>query len=232
MGYRMLQVLAGLLGPLLLATTLSARTMYATDTFEIVVRSEKQIVGRNIIKVLSSGAPIEVRDMDDTWATVRLEDGRTGYVEKRHLIDREPYKVTAERLQLEIGQQRERLATLTQQLATLRDEHQRLQKASGMSEVQLQDITQKYEQLRQAATTAQFLETQEKHADLQRAHAEAQQQLTVLSNAYTSLKSSTGLTWFLSGAGVILLGWLLGMTSARWRGRRRRQVGYSYQLPS
>ena len=101
-----------------------------------------------------------------------------------------------------------------------------------MSEVQLQDITQKYEQLRQAATTAQFLETQEKHADLQRAHAEAQQQLTVLSNAYTSLKSSTRLTWFLSGAGVILLGWLLGMTSARWRGRRRRQVGYSYQLPS
>ena len=232
MGYRMLQVLAGLLGPLLLATVLSARTMYATDTFEIVVRSERQIVGRNIVKVLPSGAPIEVRDMDDTWATVRLEDGRTGYVEKRHLIDREPYKVTAERLQLEVGQQRERLATLTQQLATLRDEHQRLQKASGLSEAQLQTISQKYEQLRQEATTVQLLETQEKYTDLQRAHAEAEQQLSTLNNAYTSLKSSTRLTWFLSGAGVILLGWLLGMTSERWRGRRRRQVGYSYQLPS
>jgi len=232
MGYCTLQMLAGLLGPLLLATTLSARTMYATDTFEIVVRSERQIVGRNIIKVLSSGVPIEVRDMDDTWATVRLDDGRTGYVEKRHLIDREPYKVAAERLQLEVGQQRERLATLTQQLATLRDEHQRLQKASGLSETQLQTISQKYEQLRQEATTVQLLETQEKYTDLQRAHAEAQQQLSTLNNAYTSLKSSTRLTWFLSGAGVILLGWLLGMTSERWRGRRRRQVGYSYQLPS
>jgi len=232
MGYRMLQVLAGVLGPLLLATALSARTMYATDTFEIVVRSERQIAGRNIIKVLSSGVPIEVRDMDDTWATVRLEDGRTGYVEKRQLIDREPYKVTAERLQLEVGQQRERLATLTQQLATLRDEHQRLQKASGLSEAQLQTISQKYEQLRQEATTVQLLETQEKYTDLQRAHAEAEQQLSTLNNVYTSLKSSTRLTWFLSGAGVILLGWLLGMTSERWRGRRRRQVGYSYQLPS
>jgi len=232
MGYRMRQVLAGLLGPLLLATTLSARTMYATDTFEVVVRSERQIVGRNIIKVLSSGVPIEVRDMDDTWATVRLEDGRTGYVEKKQLIDREPYKVTAERLQLEVGQQRERLATLTQQLATLRDEHQRLQKASGLSETQLQTISQKYEQLRQEATTVQLLETQEKYTDLQHAHAEAEQQLSTLNNAYTSLKSSTRLTWFLSGAGVILLGWLLGMTSERWRGRRRRQVGYSYQLPS
>jgi len=232
MGYRTLQVLAGLLGPLLLATTLSARTMYATDTFEIVVRSERQIVGRNIIKVLSSGVPIEVRDMDDTWATVRLEDGRTGYVEKKQLIDREPYKVTAERLQLEVGQQRERLATLTQQLATLRDEHQRLQKASGLSEAQLQTVSQKYEQLRQEATTVQLLETQEKYADLQRTHLEAQQRLAALNDAYTSLKSSTRLTWFLSGAGVILLGWLLGMTSERRRGRRRRQAGYSYQLPS
>jgi len=232
MGYRMLQVLAGLLGSLLLATTLSARTMYATDTFEIVVRSERKIVGRNIVKVLPSGAPIEVRDMDDTWATVRLEDGQTGYVEKRHVIDREPYKVTAERLQLEVGQQRERLATLTQQLATLRDEHQRLQKVSSGSETQLQDISQKYEQLRQDATTAQLLETKEKYEELNHAHTEAQQRLAALNEAYTSLKSSTRLTWFLSGAGVILLGWLLGMTSERWRGRRRRQVGYSYQLPS
>lgn len=232
MGHRTLQVLVGLLGQLLLATTLSARTMYATDVFEIVVRSEKQIAGRNIIKVLPSGAPIEVRDMDDTWAAVRLEDGRTGYVEKKQLIDREPYKATAERLQLEVGQQRERLATLTQQFATLRDEHQRLQKISGMSEAQLQDIGQKYEQLRQDATTTQYLETKEKYADLQRAHAEAQQQLVALNEAYTSLKNSTRLSWFLSGAGVILAGWLLGMTSERWRGRRRRQVGYSYHLPS
>ena len=50
------------------------------------------------------------------WATVRLEEGHTGYVEKRHLIDREPYKITTKRLQLEVGQQRERLATLTQRL--------------------------------------------------------------------------------------------------------------------
>jgi len=231
MGHCTRQVLVGLLG-LLLAGTASARTMYATDTFEIVVRSEKQIVGRNIIKVLPSGAPLEVRDMDDNWAAVRLEDGRTGYVEKKQLIDREPYKTTAERLQNEVGQQRERLATLTQQLTTLRDEHQRLQKANGLSEAQRQDISQKYEELRQAATTTQYMEIKTQYADLQRAHTEAQQQLAALNEAYAALKSSTRISWFLSGAGVILTGWLLGMASARWRGRQRRQAGYSYQLPS
>ena len=170
--------------------------------------------------------------MDDTWAVVRLEDGRTGYIETKYLIDREPYKVTAERLQLEVVQQRERLATLTQQLTTLRDEYQHLQKASGLSEAQLQGIGQQYEQLRQESTTSQYLETKEKYANLQHTHAEAQQQLVALNAAYTALKSSTKLIWFLSGAGVILIGWVLGLTSARWRGRRRRQAGYSYQLPS
>lgn len=225
------QVLVGVLGLLLLAASASARTMYATDTFEIVVRSEKQIVGRNIIKVLPSGAHLEVRDMDDVWAAVRLEDGRTGYIEKKHLIDREPYKTAAERLQGEAGQQRERLTTLTQQLATLRDEHQRLQQAHGIAEGQLQDISQKYEALRQDATTANYLELKTQHTALQHTHAEAQQQLATVSEAYASLRSSTRLVWFLSGAAVVLTGWLLGMISERWRGRRRRSTGSAYQLP-
>ena len=130
------------------------------------------------------------------------------------------------------GGLRWRLAWLEDENAGLREEQQRLQKVSGLSEAQLQDISQKYEQLRQDATTTQYLETKEKYADLQRAHAEAQQQLVALNEANASLKNSTRLTWFLSGAGVILAGWLLGMTSERWRGRRRRQAGYSYHLPS
>ena len=169
--------------------------------------------------------------MDDTWAAVRLEDGRTGYVEKKHLIDREPYKTTAEHLQNEVGQQRERLTTLTQQLTTLRDEHQRLQQAYGMAEAQLQDVSQKYDALRQDATTAQFLEIRTKYADLLRTHNEVQQQLATVSEAHAALKHSTRLGWFLSGAGVILMGWLLGMSSERWRSRRRRSAGSSYQLP-
>ena len=219
MGSRVYQGLACLLGVWLCATSVAARTMYTTDTFEIVVRSAKQIVGRNIIKVLPSGAPLEVRDLDDVWASVRLEDGRTGFVETKQLIEREPYKVTAERLQLEISQHRERTATLTQHVTNLRQ-----------AEAQLHDISQKYEQLRQDANTAEQLETKAKYTALQQAHAETLQQLAALNEAHTSLQNSTRLSWFLGGAGVILTGWVLGLTSARWRGRRR-QTGYSYNLP-
>jgi SH3 domain protein len=224
--------LAGLviLAQLPLAITLAARTtMYVSDVFEIVVRSEKsESTGRNILKLLPTGTPVEVLDTDDAWATVRLADGRTGYTLKRYLIERLPYKVTAERLQGEFDTQRERLQALTEQCTALQEEHRRLQQTSTSQETQLADVQQKYEQLRQGAV--QFIQLREDHTQLRQAHQHNQQQLAAVTEAYTGLKQSRSLLWFLSGAGVLLLGWLFGLCTERLRGRRR-QGNYSYQLP-
>jgi SH3 domain protein len=217
------------LGQLLLATILSARTMYVSDTFEIVVRSEKTESGRNIIKLLPTGTPVEVLETDDSWATIQLSDGRTGYTLKRYLISRLPYQLTAERLQEEVTVQKARLSTMTEQLKTLQDEHQRLQQASTTGEARLAELTQKYEQLRQGAS--QYLQLRDEYTKLQEAHSRSRQQLTELGDAYSLLKKSRNVLWFLSGAGVMLAGWVIGMITERLRGRRRRQSIYSYQLP-
>jgi SH3 domain protein len=220
-----------LVGQLLLATTLSARTMYVSDTFEIVVRSEKNSEsGRNIIKLLPTGTAVEVISMDDSWATIQLSDGRTGYTLKRYLLSRLPYKMMADQLQEQVEEQQQRLVTLTEQLTTLQEEHQRLQGSSRGQEAQLTDITQKYEQLRQGAS--QFLQLKAEHTHLTQAYQQSQQQLTELQDSHLVLKKSRNLSWFLSGAGVMLAGWIIGMITERFRGRRRRQGGYSYQLPS
>ena len=220
-----------LVGQLLLATTLSARTMYVSDTFEIVVRSEKNSEsGRNIIKLLPTGTAVEVMSMDDSWATIQLSDGRTGYTLKRYLLSRLPYKMMADQLQEQVEEQQQRLVTLTEQLTTLQEEHQRLQGSSRGQEAQLTDITQKYEQLRQGAS--QFLQLKAEHTHLTQAYQQSQQQLTELQDSHLLLKKSRNLSWFLSGAGVMLAGWIIGMITERFRGRRRRQGGYSYQLPS
>jgi SH3 domain protein len=220
-----------LVGQLLLATTLSARTMYVSDTFEIVVRSEKNSEsGRNIIKLLPTGTAVEVISMDDSWATIQLSDGRTGYTLKRYLLSRLPYKMMADQLQEQVEEQQQRLVTLTEQLTTLQEEHQRLQGSSREQEAQLTDITQKYEQLQQGAS--QFLQLKAEHTHLTQAYQQSQQQLTELQDSHLVLKKSRNLSWFLSGAGVMLAGWIIGMITERFRGRRRRQGGYSYQLPS
>jgi SH3 domain protein len=215
----------------LLATTLWARTMYVTDTFEIVVRSEKDTSsGRNIIRLLPTGTQVEVSEMDDSWATIQLSDGRTGYVLKRYLMARLPHQETAARLQEEVEQQRQRLAVLEQELAALRQERAQLQTENTSQEGQLAEITQKYEQLQRDA--AQYLRLKADYVALQRTHAENQQKLSELNNAHMLLKESRSVMWFLSGGGVILAGWIIGMITERFRGRRRRQSGQVYQLPN
>jgi SH3 domain protein len=224
-------VVLAIVGQLLLATTLWARTMYVSDTFEIVVRSEKNTeTGRNIIKLLPTGTAVEVIEMDDSWATVQLPDGRTGYTLKRYLLSRLPYKLTAEKLQEEVEEQRQRLATLTEQLTTLQTEHRRLQETSRGQATQLTDITKKYEQLRQGAS--EYLQLKADYTHLQQVHEQGQQQLSALEESHLLLKKSRNLSWFLSGAGVMLAGWIIGMITERFRGRRKRQGSYSYQLPS
>lgn len=218
------------LGLLCAVLPAQARTMYVTDTLNIAVRAQKNIAGRNIVRMLPSGTALEVLDTDSTWARVRLADGRQGYVELQQLIEREPYQVTAERLHKETEPQRERVQTLTQQLAALREEHQRLQKSSGSQETQLAEISKNYERLRQ--DTTQVVQLQTEHTALQQAHRTLQQEHAALRAAHASLQQSSKLLWFLCGAGVVFAGWFLGMTGERWRGRSRRQGGYSYTLPS
>jgi SH3 domain protein len=202
--------------------------MYATDTFEIVVRSEKRISGQNIIKVLTSGDPVEVTSLDNEWAAVTLPDGRTGYVKTLLLVDREPYRVTNDRLQSEVEKQRQRFETLQQELTSLREAHKQLQRASSTQATQLTTVNQQYTQLRQGAS--EFLQLQADHTTLQQQHHELQEKFASVSEGYASLKKSRNLMWFLSGAGVILVGMLLGIAFDRRRGRRR-QGSYSYQLP-
>ena len=214
----------------LLVPTLWGRTMYVTDTREIMMRSEKEIVGRNILKVLSSGTPVEVLDLGESWATIQLGDDRTGYVLKRFLISRLPHKVVAERLQTEVEQLRERLDTSEQKLATLEENHQRIQRQSIGQETQLTDVTQKYAQLQQDA--AQYLQLKADYGALQATHDTAVQRLTTLNDDYLLLKNSHNIGWFLSGGGVLLAGWIIGMITERFRGRRRRQSSHTYQLPS
>jgi SH3 domain protein len=229
MGYFMRLVWLGVLGQLLLATTLYARTMYVSDVFEIVMRSDKSTQSK-IIRLLPTGTSVEVIDeTDDSWASIELPDGTTGYVLKRYLISRLPYRLTAESLREEVEEQKTRLATLTEQLTTLQDEHQRLQQVSTVRESQLAEITKNYEQLRQDAS--QYLQLKTNYTELQREYRQSEQQLVELNDAYVLLKKSRNLLWFLSGAGVMLAGWIIGMITERFRGRRRRQGGYSYQLP-
>jgi SH3 domain protein len=202
-----------------------ATTLYVSDTtLEANLRTGTDTENR-IIGLLRPGTKVTLLSEADGWAEVTLEDGRTGWILKRYLSERPPWKVTAEKLQ----QENQRLSA---QLAKLRTEHRQLvqentelKKQANSLQREQQNLQQDYEELKNSSTN--YLNLKMAYENLQDEARKSKAKLDELEKSYKKLKTSTAIRWFLSGAGVLILGWILGSSVARLR--RRRSSDY-YKL--
>ena len=66
----------------------AAKTRYITDDFEVTMRSGTSI-SNSIVRMLNSGQPVTVleEDLASKYSLVEIEDGKTGYVLNRYLVD-------------------------------------------------------------------------------------------------------------------------------------------------
>jgi len=202
-----------------------ATTFYVSDTtLEANLRSGTSQENR-IIGMLRPGTKLTLTGEQDGWAEVTLEDGRTGWILKRYLSERPPWRETAEQLQKE----NERLRT---QLNKVRTEHQQIIQKSAEVQKQLDSqqgefhsVQREYEELKKSSTT--YLNLKMAYENLQNEARQSKAKLDEVEKAYGKLRTSRAIRWFLSGAGVLMLGWIVGSSMARIR--RRRSSDY-YKL--
>ena len=200
-------------------------TVYVSDTtLEANLRSGTSQENR-IIGMLRPGTKLTLQGEEDGWAEVTLEDGRTGWILKRYLSERPPWRETAEQLEKE----NERLRA---QLNKVRTEHQEIMQESAEVERQLnsqqakfQSVQREYEDLKKSSTN--YLNLKMAYENLQNEARQSKAKLDELEKAYGKLRTSRAIRWFLSGAGVLMLGWIVGSSMARMR--RRRSSDY-YKL--
>jgi SH3 domain protein len=203
----------------------SAATLYVSDTtVEANLRTGTQKENR-IIALLRPGTQLEVTGEEDGWAEVTLLDGRTGWILKRYLSERPPWRVTAEKLATENEQLRAQVATIKGGHQDLLLKNKELEKQVGLQQSELEQVRRDYEELKNSSTT--YLNLKMAYENLQKGARQSDAKLDKLEKAYGKLKTSTGIRWFLSGAGVLLLGYVLGSSVARLR--RRRSSDY-YKL--
>jgi SH3 domain protein len=178
-----------------------------------------------IIALLRPGTELEVTGEEDGWAEVTLADGRTGWILKRYLSERPPWRVTAEKLATENEQLRAQLATIKGGHQGLLQKNQELQKQMDLQQKELEKLRRNYEELKNSSTN--YLNLKMAYENLQKGARQSNAKLDKLEKAYGKLKTSKGIRWFLSGAGVLLLGYVMGSSVARLR--RRRSSDY-YKL--
>ena len=203
----------------------SAATFYVSDTtLEANLRTGTQKENR-IIALLRPGEKLELLSEEDGWAEVTLADGRTGWILRRYLSERPPWRVTAEKLGTENEQLRAQLASVKGGNQELVQKNTELQKQVDLQQKELGKVRQNYEELKNSSTN--YLNLKMAYENLQKGARQNNAKLNELEKAYGKLKTSTGIRWFLSGAGVLLLGYAMGSSVARLR--RRRSSDY-YKL--
>ena len=136
----------------LLSAISSAATFYVSDTtVEANLRTGTQKENR-IIALLRPGTQLEVLSEEDGWAEVTLADGRTGWILRRYLSERPPWRLTAENLATENEQLRAQVATIKGGHQDLLQKNKELQKQVGLQQSELEQLRRDYEELKNSST--------------------------------------------------------------------------------
>jgi SH3 domain protein len=200
------------------SVTDAATTLYVSDTtLEANLRSGTSQANR-IIGMLKPGTQVTIVLEEDGWAKVTLEDGRTGWILKRYLSERPPWRATAAKLSTENEQLRAQLNKIRSENRGLVQKNNDLQGQTKAQQEDLVTVHRDYEDLKNSSTN--YLNLKMAYENLQNEARKTKAKLDELEKAYGKLKMSTSIRWFLSGAGVLFLGWIVGSSMARIRRRR------------
>lgn len=206
----------------------TAETLYISDDIRTPMRSGPSVENK-ILKMLKAGTPVE---------RVEASDPSTGYTAVEHggqlgwVFTRELSKTPG------AGQ---RLAVASKELEALKSEHaelsQKLEEVSGSNSQQVAQITElrnENERLSVALDTlrkdtANVVTISERNKALEKELFELRKQHDILVQENNVLADKTAKDWFIRGAGVVLVGILLGLILPRLRIKRRDSWGDGFR---
>ncbi|CAK8714711.1 MAG: TIGR04211 family SH3 domain-containing protein [Candidatus Electrothrix sp. AW2] len=146
-----------------------------------------------ILKFVKDGDQLELIRENGNWAKVRLTGGTEGWMLNRYLSDEQPPLEQVRILREENEKIKAENEKLAQNLKRIKD----LQEAS----------TEELEQLQTSA---------------EKKLAQSLQECNKIKDEHKAAQEVNKIMWFLSGAGVLLLGWLIGRFSSGSQRKRNR----------
>lgn len=208
-----------------------AETRYVTDELAVTVRSGED-AGYRVLESVPSGTKLEVlsENPDSGYSRVRTPEGTEGYALTRYLISEKP-------AQVELAEAREELERLRAELEAqantdaqkalneLKSEYQSLKLQYDTLEFENVQLTQQLDAVKENAANVVSL-MDERDEALQRAN-QLSTELDELKVKNRELENHSDKKWFMAGAGVLILGIVVGIILPRVSGRRRGRWGGS-----
>ena len=218
MNYRFLLPLT-LLASLTAPTSGYAETQYVSDDLVITLRTG-QGNQFEIIKTLSSGTRLEILEQTDTGYTkVKTEAGLEGWVRTQYLTKEPIAAIKLEKAEAKIGKLNEKVASLQEDLNSLRKDKTQLDANYTKLREEHQSATKELTSLNEIASRPKQLATENK--DLRLQYEKISDELVLLKQENQVLKDRSKRNWFLAGAGVVILGMLIGLIIPKLRFRKK-----------
>lgn len=205
---------AGLFLLMLLSGTALAHRAYVNDIMTITLRRGPGLQFK-VLRTLSSGDRIDVLDIKKGWARVRTDNGAEGWVVARYLSDTEPVSRIAQKSVSEIKELSARLESIQVENKRISDEKAGLEKELAETKARLAESKKAFSDLKSASKGFTDLK-----AEFEKCKAlldKKNHSLLVLEKKLKTERFAAGLKWFLAGAGVLLIGILIGRSSKRER---------------
>ncbi len=201
-------------------TPVWAKSMYVTDSIKITFRNGPSIKHK-ILAILKSGEEVEVLEELNGWTKVRLKDGKEGYVLSHYLSPNIPKSFIINNLQNKVKYLQEQLQKLTQVKERLEASNSELKTNLELKERRLAKVEKEYNDLKSGS--ANYIETKQAKDQLETENKRLKVQLATLLKRNKKLEKKDDRLWFLSGAGVLLVGWVLGLILGRTQISRKRR---------
>lgn len=202
----------------LLLPALPASALYVTDEFQITLRSGPSVKNQ-VLKMLDSGTSLQpLGEQSEGWIKVRMDSGTEGWVLKRYMIQEPIHRVQLERAKRQLEGLREKSAkleeTLQSESSTRGDLDSRVKQLTAQNDA----LTKELSQLKKIA--AQPVAIEQQNQQLSKRIGILDEDNRQLKIEIDSLKDRSQRDWFVTGAGVLLAGIVLGLILPRLRRKR------------
>jgi SH3 domain protein len=200
----------------LFSTPVLAESKYISDTMKVTMRTGPGN-DRKIISLLRIGTKVEVVEPGDEWTLVRLANGKEGWVINRFLTDKIPSDIELKILKNKYEVLKDNTTKIQERNRLLKAENEKLTTEFAVSRKELRKTTSDYEALK--TESKEFLELQSKFKAASSKLDEQTKKAEKFEDELTKLLWNQNIKWFLSGAGVLILGFIIGFSTKRQRRR-------------
>ena len=193
-----------------------AETLYISDFLRITMRTGPGI-DHKIIEMIKSGQSVTVLEQGPEWTKILLPTGKEGWVLNRFLTPKPPSGLLLKKLEEKHAELSLQITTFIDENKRLRNENQRLDAELKTSSRNLKKVTDSYQKLKSGS--AEYLDVKSRYEMMVVQLDQQKKRAQDIEKELESIRFHKNIRWFLSGAVVLIIGFLIGFSSRRQRRR-------------